>query len=233
MNFSKKEYIKILKNLKKNKFVFTNFSKFDNFKKVFLRHDIDFSLEYALEIAEVNFNNKVSATFFFMLSNNFYNLSSKNSKKIVKLIKKLKQNISLHFDPEIYKNFKTGLKQEVAIFENLFKTKVRIISIHRPRKFLNKKIKFKNIKHTYEDFYFKNVKYISDSNGNFFYDDPRDENILTNELSIQLLIHPIWWCLKGNSPSEKLTDFLKKKTDFLNNELVKNVKTYKNKDYIK
>ena len=227
-NFSKKEYEKIIRNFKKERFNFINNFKSNDSKKIFLRHDVDFSLEYALEIAEINSKNNISATFFFMISNNFYNLASIYSKNLVNKISNLKQSISLHFDPEIYTNIHSGLKKELKIFENLFGKKLKIISIHRPRKFLDKGIKFKNINHTYEDKYFKHTKYISDSKGAFFYDDPRSSKILKSHLNIQLLIHPIWWIEKGNTATQKLNSFLLKKNYFLNNEIALNVKLYKN-----
>ncbi len=60
---------------------------------------------------------------------------------MVNEIKRLGHIVSLHYDIEIYKEPKKELVNEIKIFENLFETKINIISIHRPNKeFLNSPI---------------------------------------------------------------------------------------------
>ena len=135
-------------------------------KNILLRHDIDFSLENANLLAKKENELKIKSTYFFMLSSNFYNVFSDHSQKIILDIKKLGHKISLHFDPTVYKKINEGAKIEINTFQKLFKTKVDIISIHRPGSFLkNNNQKLGGCSHTYQDKFFKKIKYISDSGG--------------------------------------------------------------------
>ena len=70
----------------KEDYNFTCFSKikFSNEpieKKVLLRHDIDLSLEKALEMAEIEAELGVPAVYFLFLRSPFYNIFSKKEEK--------------------------------------------------------------------------------------------------------------------------------------------------------
>ena len=103
---------------------------------IYLRHDIDFSLEDGLKIAKLENELNIKANFFFMLTSEMYNPLSKNSSLIIDKIRDMGHSISLHFDPTVYENLDMGFKKEREIFETHFKTSLEIISIHRPRDFL-------------------------------------------------------------------------------------------------
>ena len=161
-----------------------------------------------------------------MISNNFYNIFSKNNQRIIKKIKYLGHNISLHYDHKNYNNIKEGLNFEKKAFEKIFNSKIQIISIHRPGKFLDKSIKFNLVKHAYENCYFNEIKYFSDSGGHFKYGDPTKSQEFRNKKSMQLLIHPIWWVSKGKNPSEKLKHWMNNRLAFYRREISENCKTF-------
>ena len=186
-----KQYIYFLKKLKK-KFEFVSFEDVRKRKCIYLRHDIDFCLDSALKLARIENKLKIKANFFF-LSSYYYNLNSRNSKKIIDKIDKLGHHIGLHWDlsesKKKFKNNKNILKKNKN-FQN-------IISIHQPpKKILGKKIK--NLRHTYERCFFKNI-YFADSKGkvNNLFDN--FDKINTNT-SKQILVHPFWYVNPGSSP---------------------------------
>ena len=78
MRFNKKNYIKILKYLKKNKYKFIpayKWEKFKNKKKIIiLRHDIDFETYYALEIAKIEKKRKNYFKLFFFIKGCFFTI---------------------------------------------------------------------------------------------------------------------------------------------------------------
>lgn len=202
-NFLLKQYIHFLKKLKK-KFEFVSFKEFKKTKCICLRHDIDFCLNSALKIAKIENKLKIKANYFF-LSSYYYDLNSKNSKKIINKIDKMGHYISLHWDlSENKKKFKFNqniLKQNKN-FQN-------IISIHQPpKKILGKKIK--DLKHTYEKRFFNKKIYFSDSKGNVNNLFNNFDRINTN-ISKQILTHPFWYVNPGSSPIEKMIKFHKKK----------------------
>ena len=161
---------------------------------VVLRHDIDFSLDAALSIARLDKKLEISSSFFFMLSSNMYNLTSSFSRDKVFEIAEMGHRISLHFDPTAHIDVDAGFVLEKSLFENLFNVELDIVSLHRPGKFLdNNNRKLFNVEHTYEDKYFKNMVYLSDSAGKdcrMKWTQALNESVEAN-FPIQLLLHPI------------------------------------------
>ena len=51
----------------------TSWNKEMNVNSLLLRHDIDFSVDYAYQIAKLESKLKINSTFFFMLTSNMYN----------------------------------------------------------------------------------------------------------------------------------------------------------------
>ena len=123
--FSKRNYIKLLRDFKKNGYSFKNFYNFKNKNNVILRHDIDFDLNAAVEIAKIEKKEKIRSNFFFMVTSFFYNATSKfNIDRILK-IQKLGHHIGLHFNIHNYKDIEKGLKIEKNIFENIVNHRIK------------------------------------------------------------------------------------------------------------
>tara|TARA_B110000971_G_C20005568_1_gene498953 strand:- start:1183 stop:1869 length:687 start_codon:yes stop_codon:yes gene_type:complete len=205
----------------------TNWNKKLSKNTLFIRHDIDFSIEYAYRLALCESRLKIYSSFFFMMSTNFYNLLSSHNQKLVKEISSMGHKVSIHFDPTAYKNLKY-FKYEKNVFENIFGEKVDIVSIHRPGIFLkSNNIKLSGISQTYQDVFFKKMKYISDSNCRDvfpqitkFLEEPR-------KFGLHLLIHPIWWMDMGSNPSKTINNWRNQNKDFITSEIINNLTVYK------
>ena len=196
-------------------------------KTLLLRHDVDFSVDYAHLLAQVEFKLNVSSTYFFMLSTNMYSLLSAHNQSLVKDIAEMGHKISIHFDPTVYKDLGSFVNEKY-IFENTFKRKVDIVSIHRPGPFLdNNNILLSGTPQTYQDIYYKKMRYISDSAGRDVF--PLISKYLEGPryLGLHLLVHPIWWVGTGNNPTETLNAWRNKKFDFITSQIRNNCKTYK------
>lgn len=202
--------------------------KVNSKRNLLLRHDIDFDCEAALKIAKIEIELGVKSSFFFMLSTDFYNVLHLKNNEIIKKIKNLGHTISLHFDPTIYQEFEEGLKLELDVFQNIFDVEIRTISIHRPNDFfLQHNEPIIGIEHTYQKKFSKDIKYISDSQGNFRYAHPTENEFFRAGKSIQLLTHPIWWTTDSDSNINTLNEFIKKKTVYLKNEVGQNCIPYR------
>lgn len=194
----------------------------------FLRHDIDFSIDLALEIAIYENENSIKSSYFFMLSSNMYNLLSYDSVKKVKKIKELGHTISLHFDPDCYDDFLEGFKTEKLVFESVFGVKLKAVSIHRPGKFLDDNdVQLPDVIHTYESKFFKEIEYISDSAGSNPYNKVKSFLEKASHKPLQLLIHPVWWCEKSNSVTSTLNKWFEERNHFIRKEIALNCRTYK------
>ena len=106
------------------------FDSFDSSKKnqLILRHDIDFDIKAAYEIALIEHEINVKSTFFFLLRGDFYNLINSENYDLVKKIESLGHKISLHYDIEIYTDPKKELIAEIKIFEDFLIQKL-ILSV--------------------------------------------------------------------------------------------------------
>ncbi|MDC0917540.1 hypothetical protein OAQ61_00320 [Candidatus Marinimicrobia bacterium] len=196
--------------------------------QLILRHDIDFDLNAAYDIALIEKKLGVFSTYFFLLRGEFYNLLSDENCHKLKKIQDLGHKVSLHFDIEIYQNPKSSLEKEIKIFQGIFDTSIDIISIHRPNQnFLSKPNRYFHIMNTYENSFFEQTKYFADSGGRFRYGNPiKSEEFISNK-NIQLLTHPIWWVSSHSSVKKILNKLTLDRTENLNQLLKKNVKTFK------
>lgn len=231
--FSLSSYKYLIKIIKKSKKPTINFDQFiDGKNGILMRHDVDFSLSKAFQIAKIDHKYAISSTFFVMLNSKIYSLSRKNLNYIKDIIL-LGHKIGLHFDASLYSKTKFSLeiecKNECKVLEELINYKINIISFHRPeKKFIGRKTKIAERHHTYMPLFIKNIKYCSDSQGKWRFDDPEELISDSTINNIQLLTHPIWWTTPANmSPGEKIAFFLKGKGEGIKREAVKNCKPYK------
>lgn len=198
-NFDLSYYGKIIDEFKSKNYNFIFFNKKIKKKNILLRHDVDFSLEDAFIIAKFEYRKKIKSNFFFLLSSPFYNILNYQDKLIIKKIKKLGHYVGVHFDPSIYKiNKSKALNKEIKIFNDTIGVQSKVFSLHRPGKFIKYKFGM-NLINTYENKYFKKIKYLSDSGGSFRYSYPLEWLKIYKDEPIQLLLHPIWWSKNGTT----------------------------------
>ena len=89
MEFTYEAYKNMILNLRNNEYKVVGYNNDFKEKTVILRHDIDFSLEKALDIAKLENQLGVFSTFFILLSTDFYNINSIKSLEILKNIIRL------------------------------------------------------------------------------------------------------------------------------------------------
>ena len=214
-----------------------SFNYFDNFKdkSCILRHDIDVSPKLALEMAKLEHKLGVNSTFFFMVRSPFYNLFSRANDNIVRQIIDMGHCIGLHYDEGYYsKNISLQelVDSEILMLEKNFDTRINVVSFHQPsKKIIDNSIGIKQI-NTYDKSYFRDIKYVSDSNM-IFKDDIID--IITSGVypKIQVLIHPIWWMACGNDTEEKFISAIKCNFEQEQEQVVNTERAYGNRKDIK
>lgn len=188
----------------------------DAYNQVIIRHDIDFDVRAAWEVAKIEHELGIKATFFFLVTNDSYNPFAKENYSMIHEIKTLGHTISVHFDPTIYDDFEKGFAMEKKCFEDAFDSPVDIISLHRPNEYFQRYDKpILGCDHTYMKKYFKDLKYVSDSGGIFRYGHPFNTPEFKNKESLHILTHPIWWIFQGTNNHEKLKNFYGKKKELL------------------
>lgn len=188
-----------------------------------LRHDIDFDTDFALKTAQIEAQLGIKATYFFLLRSNFYNILSLEHARRVSKIRELGHAVSIHFDPLIYEDFSEGLQLEADLFQRYFDVPVNIISLHRPNQFFQEyDSPIQGIEHTYQSKYFKDIKYFSDSTGQWRFGNPTESLEFLQKKSLHVLIHPVWWMIDGESNLGKLRAYFAQRTQHLKKEFFDN-----------
>lgn len=214
MNFTYDKYRELLGLAKTKGYTFSSYNDEKTFEKsIILRHDVDFSLNKALDLAKLENELGISSTFFVLVTSDFYNLFSKQSVQIMNQIMNLKHVIGLHFDEQSYKfdtldQLKEMVYSEAEILGKLLGKPIEILSMHRPSSFfLENDIFFEGLINSYGSKYFRDMKYISDSRMHWREDVYGIiENCNYNK--IHLLTHPFWYSVENETIKEKLTAFI-------------------------
>lgn len=208
MKFLYNQYRSILRLLREKGYSYADYSNYGDFdKSVILRHDVDFSPSKALKMAQIEKDAEVQATYFILLSTEFYNVFSKEVSEIIKQIISLGHNIGLHFDEKKYEvNDKESLEfyinKEKEILEKMLDIEIQAVSMHRPSKWvLENDLQFDNIINTYSQEFFKNFKYLSDSRMNWR--EPALKIIEEGSFNrLHILTHPFWYSDEDESMKE-------------------------------
>jgi hypothetical protein len=217
----------LIKAFKDAGYVFSEFREPAEDRTIFLRHDVDFSVEAALDVARREAQLGVTATYFFLLTSNFYNLLAPRARDSVLEIRELGHRVSLHFDPTAHSDIDEGFALEKQLFEHYFDIELDIVSVHRPQGFLDRNNrKLAGVRHTYEDAFFRDVRYISDSGGRFRHGHPLEIDEFRDGRPVHLLLHPIWWSVEGTDASEKLRAWQAAHHSFIHEETCRNCLAY-------
>ena len=239
MNFTLKNYVKLLKIAKEN-FKFIKFDeKFDINEKVILwRHDIDFSPKKAFIMAEKEFELGIKSYYFFQVSSVYYNILEPQNSNLIRKIHSMGHNLGLHYDASVHNGKNTeileeNLKFEISILQNIISDKIKIFSLHNPTTIKN--IDLNNLNHSgllnaSSSKLIENFKYCSDSNGYWRFDS-LDKLILDeNVKKLYVLTHPIWWQDKVMSPREKIIKSISDRYNYSINSYDSLLKSHKRKN---
>ncbi len=178
---------------------------------IIMRHDVEYSVERAYELAKVEESMDFTSNYFFQWTNNSYNILSRKNMDRIKDMHERGHNIGLHFalngltDME---QVKKRIVQEFNILSEMFGFPITQFSVHRPSKdVLRENIKLPGIINAYQDEFFTfgenvtedtpvAVKYLSDANHIWRYGYPDEKNILEHD-KVQILTHPFAWTRHG------------------------------------
>ena len=161
-------------------------------KGFILRHDIDFDLGLALEMAIIERDNDVKSTYFVLTGCETYNALSNSNRAIILNMLKMGHEIGLHFDPTRWHcDIETGFQEEVRILSEIIGKDIKSVSLHNPSVH-NQYPSFNGFNNAYDNRYFGQDRYLSDSSMNFRGKAPFSfiENVKSVEL-MQVLIHPM------------------------------------------
>ena len=191
------------------------FSVLDAFKKkltkgLINRHDVDWSLDDAYNLSQLEQDNGINSTYYIRLNSELYNPKSRKNRIILKKMKRFFE-IGLHFDSTIYdkKNLKKGFFQEMNILNDIIEDKIYTFSDHMPRKNGFTKPYNKNVISAYNKKIFVKKNYISDSRYDYRKNFSNYIDLSKNRV-IYLLTHPEYYINSKRSYRMIINRILKK-----------------------
>jgi hypothetical protein len=159
---------------------------------LFLRHDVDLSLDAALRMAEVEADQGAEATYFLMTESVFYNLASVEGVATIGRLRELGHRIGLH---AVYPN---------ARLDDRFDA---VVAWHNPDPdFMRAPVA--DAINVMGERYFDPATYRSDSNQRWRHGCPHDELHDGAFPWLQLLVHPEIWVYEGETMGETMRSML-------------------------
>ncbi len=159
---------------------------------LFLRHDVDLSLDAALRMAAVEADLGARATYFLMTESVFYNLASPEGRGAIDRLRDLGHRIGLH---AVYPH---------ASLDERFEP---VVAWHNPDPdYMTAPIA--GAVNVMEERYFDPQTYRSDSNQHWRSGDPRAELRAGTFPWLQLLVHPEIWAFEGMTMGQTMRSML-------------------------
>lgn len=216
MNFTFGRYEELTDLLIVNGYKITDYYNWqENDRCAILRHDIDYDIKKASKMAELEAQHNVKSTYFVLLTSNFYNMHSQRSREIVNEIRDMGHTIGLHFDEMAYpqdagntSKVTEDIYRELKIMSEILEMDVTVFSYHRPTKIiLDAGIKIQGTINSYDNLFFKEFKYVSDSR--MYWRESVLDTIRGGVFArLHILTHPFWYHEEEKSMEEILHEFL-------------------------
>jgi hypothetical protein len=222
MEFSYNGYLNLIKDVREAGYEIAGYHDWKKKEKpCILRHDIDFSLEKALEFAEVEQEQRIISTYFVLLTTDMYNAMSKEAGRKIRAIMKMGHEIGLHFDEtglfRENRDYMGGLLEKIKfereILEQIIGENVNVISMHEPSKqFLESNLEIPGMVNSYSNEFFNQFKYCSDSM-RIWHENIQKDLKDGKYTKLHILTHPIWWADEEVCKEDALRKLLKNKND--------------------
>lgn len=184
--------------------------------RLIMRHDIDVSLQRALDLAKIEKEMGVRATYMVIPNCLLYSIEDSESHRILQQLLELGHEIGLHFDlPEAFRQMPPALDTLLTMIENdctrleaaLGGVQLRSVSFHRPiQALLRGPFRLNSRINAYAAELF-GAMYLSDSKGVWSCGEPIPLLRGTDSTLIQLLTHPIWWREAHMPAADRLEQF--------------------------
>ena len=218
--FSVKHYIDTLLRARDEGYIIKRVKDYNeqDEKVILLRHDIDFNLRYAYEMAAIEKTYNIQSSYYVYLHADTYNALAPNFMKMIKAIQDMDHEVGLHYDSR-YMMF-----HEFETIDSLIGHPVKTISQHWPggteKQNYNCVVDPRDLP----------IKYISDS-GKHWREGCFCEWV-GKEDKLHVLVHPIWW-IKEGTRDKIMFDLIadtKKDLDKTHANIVRLLKDYCSRD---
>jgi hypothetical protein len=190
--FELDHYVELLEGARAGGYRFAPFGEGPERGDLFLRHDVDLSLDAALRMAELEAGLGVRATYLLMTESIFYNLASSEGVETIARLRALGHPVGLH---AVHPN---------ATLDDRFDA---VVAWHNPQpEYMTDPVE--GAINVMGERYFDPATYRSDSNQHWRVGCPHDELPAGAFPWLQLLIHPEIWVYPGATMGETMQAML-------------------------
>jgi hypothetical protein len=190
--FDLEHYAELLDAARAGGYRFAHFDQQPRRHDLLLRHDVDLSLDAALQMAEVEAETGASATYFLMTESVFYNLASTEGVAAISRLRELGHRVGLH---AVHPN---------ALLDERFDP---VVAWHNPEPaFMSQRIE--GAVNVMQEGYFDPPSYRSDSNQRWRFGCPHEELRAGSFAWLQLLTHPEIWVYPGSTMGQTMRAML-------------------------
>jgi hypothetical protein len=197
------------------------------------RHDIDFSPQRALALANIEASLGVVATYYVQLSSRYYSVFEPETCAVLRQINQLGHDIGLHFDTEVLAHqngadYESRLKFEANVLEQVLETEISSFTLHNPTTIVG--VALDSLTHAglangSASAIRKHFEYCSDSNGIWRFRTLREVVEDKSVVRLYALTHPEWWQFEKTAPRTSLQRCIDGRAKFCGlyyDELLKN-----------
>ena len=194
---------------------------------VLMRHDVEFSLDDAVAMAEADYAAGVHSTFFLQLGSD-YNVFEPEEAERVRGLLALGHDLGFHYDVRPLERSGTDpaalARRMIDLMEAFFATEIRAASPHMPMR-SGRLLEIPGVIDAYDPLYFSDIKYVSDSTQRW------REGVVTSLLDrhdrIQLLTHEYLWSEEGHGFDVQLLREAARKFERLRQRAEENILRYR------
>jgi len=191
-SFDLAHYRELLEAARAGGYRFARFGEGPEQGDFFLRHDVDLSLQAALEMAELEAELGAHASYMLMTESVFYNLASAEGVAAIERLRELGHTVGLH---AVYPNVRLDERFDA------------VVSWHNPQaEYMTDDIP--GAVNAYGARYFDPARYRSDSNQRWRSGCPHDELRAGVFPWLQVLIHPAIWVYAGETMAQTMDSLL-------------------------
>ncbi|HYK66951.1 MAG TPA: hypothetical protein VEV45_03330 [Streptosporangiaceae bacterium] len=195
------------------RFSFVRFGDAPQPGSVLWRHDIDMSVHRAAALARIEQARGVTATYFFRLHSEYYNVFEWPTRDLIQDIASRGHVVGLHFEADPRQaipdedSLEEKLEAERAILEEVAEGPVEAFSFHNPQThdlLRFRRDKYAKMANAYAYLGEAGYVYVSDSNGYWRFRSVPD--VLAENLtkSVHVLTHPEWWTPDAMPPRARM-----------------------------
>lgn len=201
----------ILVRLRSSGYAFRGYDEEVGTGDALLRHDVDLSPWRAVEVARLERELGITATYFVLLGSPLYNPFDGPVREAIREVAALGHDVGLHFsthqhwpaaEPPTERELAARIRDEQAALSTIVEDPVTTVSFHVPPEWVLART-FEGVESTYEPRFFDEIDYLADSGQRW-----REEGVSIPEdgRPLQVLMHPGLWGAEDATFDERVAE---------------------------